>query len=40
MYFRERDKIKDEISGCGNGKGRGREEGINILCNIVRITQF
>lgn len=32
--------IKDDMSGCEDGTGRGREEGVNMLGSIVRISQF
>lgn len=33
-------KFRDEISGCENGTGRGSEEGINMVCSIVRGTGY
>lgn len=38
--FRKISKFNDEISGCENGTGRGSEEGINMVWDIIRVTAF
>lgn len=40
MQFRMIGNINDDISGCKDDTGGGREEGVNMLGSMVRIAQF